>query len=170
MTPKEISEKFAHTLDQFDPISWQPPDSDLTRIREAVAPLLLQIPYDETSTAHNIIGLIQPEAVYVVRYGSTFPKTARVGAYNPSIDDNAIAVVRAHTEAAQKAKRTYRATYETVRQKMAQFVIAVVADTWIREFQDTETIYTKVAPKDLLSHLQLRCTGRHALDLLALHN
>ena len=25
-------------------------------------------------------------------------------------------------------------------------------------------------PKDLLSHLQAGCTGRHALDLLALHN
>ena len=31
-------------------------------------------------------------------------------------------------------------------------------------------IYTKVSPKDLLSHLQLGCTGQHALNLLALHN
>ena len=30
--------------------------------------------------------------------------------------------------------------------------------------------YTDVAPKALLAHLQVRFPGRHALDLLALHN
>ena len=29
---------------------------------------------------------------------------------------------------------------------------------------------TEVAPKDILSLLQVGCNGRHALDLLALHN
>ena len=53
---------------------------------------------------------------------------------------------------------------------MTQFVLAVVADTWVRELQDPEAIYTEVPPKDLLSHIQAGCTGRHALDLLALHN
>ena len=33
-----------------------------------------------------------------------------------------------------------------------------------------EKIYTDVAPNDLLSHLQVGCTIRHALDLLVLHN
>ena len=45
MTPEEIVAKFAHYLDQFEPIAGQPSDSDLIRIREVVAPLLLQIPY-----------------------------------------------------------------------------------------------------------------------------
>ena len=60
--------------------------------------------------------------------------------------------------------------YETARQETAQFVLAVVADTWVRELWDTETIYTQDTPKYLLSHLQAECTGRRALDLLALHN
>ena len=30
-------------------------------------------------------------------------------------------------------------------------------------------VYTDVAPKSLLAHLQVGLTGRHALDLLALH-
>ena len=51
-----------------------------------------------------------------------------------------------------------------------QFVLAVVADTWVRELRDPNTIYTEVDPQDLLAHLQAGCTGRHALDLLALHN
>ena len=86
------------------------------------------------------------------------------------IDNDATAVVRACTEAAHKAKRADRATYEIAQQDTTQFVLAVVADTWVRELRDTETIYTKVDPKDLLSHLQAGCTGRHTLDLLALHN
>ena len=34
----------------------------------------------------------------------------------------------------------------------------------------TQTIYSEVSAKDLLAHLQAGCTGRHALDLLELHN
>ena len=49
-------------------------------------------------------------------------------------------------------------------------MLAVVADTWVRELRDPETIYTEVDPRDLLAHLQAGCTGRHALDLLALLN
>ena len=105
--------KFAHSLEQFEPIAGQPSDSDLTRIREVIAPLLLQIPYDKTGVLHNPIGLFRPEAAYIMRYGLVFPKPARVGAYDPSIDDNATAVVCARTEASRKAKRTNRSTYET---------------------------------------------------------
>ena len=93
MTSEEIMAKFAHSLDNFDPIVGQPSNSDLTRIWEAVAPLLLQIPYDETGAIHNLIGLIRPETAYVARYGAAFPKTARFGAYDPSIENDSTAVV-----------------------------------------------------------------------------
>ena len=69
MTPEEIVEKFATALDNFEPITEQPSDTDLTRLREAVAPLLLQIPYDETGGKHNLIGLIWSKLAYVARYG-----------------------------------------------------------------------------------------------------
>ena len=57
-----------------------------------------------------------------------------------------------------------------MRRETTQFVLAVVADTWVRELRDTDSLYTEVGPKDLFSHLQAGCTGRHALDFLALHN
>ena len=170
MTPEEIVAKFAHSLEQFERIARQPSYNNLTRIREAVAPLLLQIPYDETGAVHNLIGLIRPEAAYIMRYGTEFLKPTRVGSYDASIDDNPMAIVRARTEAAHKAKLTDRATYETARQDTAQFTLAVVDDTWVREIRDSKTMYTDVDPKALLSHLQAGCKGRHALDLLALHN
>ena len=60
-------EKFTHALDQFEPIDGQPSESALTRIREVVSPILLQILYDETGAVHNLIILIRPEATYIAR-------------------------------------------------------------------------------------------------------
>ena len=65
----------------------------------------------------------------------------------------------ARTEAPHKAKRADRSTYETARQETAQFILAIVKDTWVRELRDMENFYTDVAPKALLSHLQVGCTG-----------
>ena len=58
LKPEEIVKKFANSLKQFEAIVGQPSDTDLTRIREVVAPLLLQIPYDETGAVPNLSGLI----------------------------------------------------------------------------------------------------------------
>ena len=69
-----------------------------------------------------------------------------------------------------RARRADHATFETPQQETTQFVLAVVADTWVRELKDTDTIYTKVYPQYLFAHLQEGCTGRHTLNLLALHN
>ena len=170
MTPDDIVENFAHSLEQFKLIAGQPSDTDLTRKREVFAPLLLQILYDETEAVHNLIGLIRPEAAYITSYGAAFLEPMRVVAYFATINDDSMAVVRARTEAAHKAKSANRATYKTARRETAQFILAVVNDTWVRELRNTETIYTDVAPKALIAHLQAGCTGRHSLDLMALHN
>ena len=162
--------KFSHSLDNFEPIVGQPPDSDLTRLQEAVAPLLLQILYGKTGVVHNLIGLIWTDPEYVARYGEAFPKQTRFGASKKIIDDDASAVVRARTELAHKSKRAEYATYEKAWRETTKIVFAVVGDTSVRELRDPKAIYTEVALKDLLSHLQAGCTGRHALDILALHN
>ena len=95
MTPKEIVAKFDNSLEHFEPIDGQPSDIDLMQIWEAVAPFLLQIPYDETGAVHNLIGLIWTEAAYTTRYVAAFLKPTRVGTYDATIDDDATAVVRA---------------------------------------------------------------------------
>ena len=104
------------------------------------------------------------------RSGKAFPKPKRFGAYNIEIDDDATAIVQARQESAHKARRAERATFKTARRETTQFVLAVVTDTWFREIQYPYTIYTEVGPKDLFAHLQVGCTGRHALGLLVLHN
>ena len=75
MTPDEIIAKFSAALDNFKPITNQPSDSELTRLREAIAPLLLHIPYDQTGRTHNLIGIIQAKPAYLKRYGKAFPQT-----------------------------------------------------------------------------------------------
>ena len=170
MTPDDIVSKFLVALGNFEPITDQPSESDLTRLREVIAPLLLQIPYDETGGVHNLIGIVRAKPAYLNCYGEAFPEPTRVRAYDLDINDDATAVVRARLEAAHKARRADRATYDTARQETTQFVLAVVTDTGVRELRDPETIYTEVDPQDLLAHLQAGCTGLHALDLLALHN
>ena len=170
MTPEEILAKFVTALDNFEPITGQPSDTDLTRLREAIALLLLQIPYDKTGGKHNLIGLILSKLAYVARYGKAFPNPKRVGAYNLDIENNTTAVVCARREASHRTRRADRATFETARQETTQFVIAVVADTWVQEIRYPNTIYTEVGPEYLFAHLQAGCTGQHALDLLALNN
>ena len=44
--------------------------ADLTWIREVVAPLLLQIPYDKTGGTQNLIGIIWPVTAYTTQYGA----------------------------------------------------------------------------------------------------
>ena len=82
MTPDEIASKNLVALDNFEPIMDQLWDSDLTRLREAIAPLLLQIPYDETGGVHNLIGIVWAKPDYLKRYGEAFPEPTRVGAYD----------------------------------------------------------------------------------------
>ena len=99
MTPDEIVSKFSVALDNFEPITDQPSDSDLTRLREAISPLLLQIPYDEMGGVHNLIGIVRAKPAYLKRCGEAFPIPTRVGAYDLAIDNDATSVVRARLEA-----------------------------------------------------------------------
>ena len=132
MTPDEIFAKFLAELDNFDPIINQPSESDLKGLREAIAPLILQIPYDETGGSHNLVRIIWAKPTYLKRDSEAFPEPMRVGAYDLEIDDDAKAVIRARLEAAHKARRADRANFDTARWEKTQFVLAVVADTWVR--------------------------------------
>ena len=132
MTTEEIVSKFANALKKFDPIDRQPSDTDLMRIREVVAPLLLQIPYDKTGGTHNLIGFVRLVAAYTTRYGAEFVEPTRMGSYEATINDDTTAVVYACTEAVIKSKRANRSAYKTARRETAQFIIAVAEDTWLR--------------------------------------
>ena len=101
MTPEAIVTKFANVLEKFEPIDVQLYNTGITRIREVVAPLLLQILYDEMGGTHNLIGLVWPVSVYTTRYVVAFVEPTLVGAYDVMIDRDATAVVCARTESSK---------------------------------------------------------------------
>ena len=170
MTLEEIVAKFAHSLDNFDTNDGQPSDPDLTRLREAVAPLLLQIPYDETGAVHNLIGRIRQEAAYIACYSEAFPKPTRVGAYDTNIDNGATAVVRARSEAAHKAKRANCATYETARRRQHNSCSTSSPTPGFANCETPSRSTPRFPPMTSFTPLQAGFTGRHYLNLLALHN
>ena len=86
MTPEYIVAKFATELNNVESITEQPLDTNLTRLWEAVVPLLLQILHDKTGGKHNFIGFIRSKLAYDASYGDAFPETKRVGAYNLEIN------------------------------------------------------------------------------------
>jgi hypothetical protein len=170
MSPEEIVAKFVEAADLFEPIQGQPSDVDITLIREVLTPILLQIPYDEAEAQDNLIGIILGDVKYTAKYGQAFSPPQRVGAYDNSLADDAKPVVRAKGEARWRAKRLDRNTFETARRETTSFILKAVEDTWVRELKDPETFYTDVSPRDLIDHLQAQCTGRHAIDILALQD
>ena len=111
-------------------------------------------PVQRKRAVHNLIGPIRPEVAYVTRYGKAFPELIIVGAYDKNINNDATDVVSARSEAAHKSKRADCATYATAVREMTQFVLTVVANTWVRELRDSDSLYTEVYPKDLFAHLQ----------------
>ena len=69
-----------------------------------------------------------------------------------------------HTERDKKWsqwKTTYKRDHAKARVKRetTQFVLAFVADTWVRELRDSDSLYNEVGLKELFSHLQAGCTG-----------
>ena len=63
--PEEIHTLFAEAIDAFEPIVCQPKDVDLYRLREAISPILLNIPYDMVNGgAANLVGIIMPDDTY----------------------------------------------------------------------------------------------------------
>ena len=69
MTPEEITTVLKGAAEAFPALgSRQPEDEDIVAIREALVPILLRIPYDNTAVTpiqkHNLSGLIQRKTVY----------------------------------------------------------------------------------------------------------
>jgi hypothetical protein len=97
MKPDEIVTQFAEATLYFDNIIGQPTDSDLVRIFEAMAHILLTIPYlyDEAHGKHSLIGLIYSKAEYMAEYTTEFISPTKPGIYDNSILDDATDGLRA---------------------------------------------------------------------------
>jgi hypothetical protein len=105
-----------------------------------------------------------------LEYKTAFPTPKKPGIYDPTISDTAKDAFRAQKEAIHKAKRQDYAFFEAAEQGTRQFIMTLVADTYIRELKSPKLYYTRVKPKELLNHLQSMCGGLHTFDVLSLQD
>ena len=170
MKSSEIQAAFAALMDTFEPITGQPTDEDMTRLKNAILQQVVPIPFDTESGEHNLMGLILSDFEYQERHENAFPAyLTRPKAY-PEVAKEASLGDRAQIEATHKAKVKDWETIDCARREVRAFIIANVEDTWIREHHDPVTMYSYVSPRTLLNHLWASCTGLHSLDVLALRD
>jgi hypothetical protein len=79
METTEIQAMFVALLDAFEPITGQPTDEDLTRLKLACLSALVPIPFDRELGKHNLMGLLLSDNEYKERNinGVMFPSYDR---------------------------------------------------------------------------------------------
>ena len=120
MAPEEITALFATAAAAFPTITGQPTDDNLTALRDVLYPLLLDIPYDMNGP-DNLIGIIEPVALYMATWGQAFVPPARPPAY-PVIADDASAVVRARSEALHARLVTDYESWDAAERAVSKFI------------------------------------------------
>jgi hypothetical protein len=168
MKPEDVPILFAELASTFEPISGQPSDSDIVKITEVISEALYQIPYDDKTGVHNLVGLIQDKASYLADYKALFPAQKKPGIYDTSITELTKDSIRAMKEAVNKAKRQDHQFFVETERGVRNFIHAVVSETYIRDLRHSKFFYSNVKPRDMLAHLQSTCGGLHALNVLAL--
>ena len=172
MKTTEIQASFVALLDNFEPITGQPTDEDLTRLNLACLSAIVPIPFDRELGQHNLMGLLLSDADYTQRNskGVVFPTYNRPPIYDTTIAKDASFGDRAQKEAIHKARIEDWKTFDCAQREVRNFIISAVEDTWIRELQDPITGYSHQAPRGILEHLWASCSGLSHLDTLALRD
>ena len=170
MKPDEIITQFAEATLSFDAVLGQPTDLYVVRMFEAIAHILLTVPYDDTNEVHSLIGLIYSKAEYMAEFTDEFPRPSKPGIYDTNIKNNATEGLRAMKEAVHKEVRSDYGLFEAAERGARQFILEVVEDTYIRDLKHSRFFYTRVTPIEFLNHLQSTCGCLHAIDLLALQS
>lgn len=174
MSPEEITAAFATAATVFTPIVGQPNDDDLTRLRDTIYPLLLDIPYDDEPPVagvfrHNLIGLIEPTLSYAARWHEAFPRPDQPAAY-PTIADDASPVVRARSEAKHaRLVRDYK-SYDAAERAVSKFIRDAIEEVWYKDLKDVHSFYTHVTAKELIDHLDDNCGGLHSSEVVHLQS
>ena len=120
MKTTEIQATFVALLDTFEPITGQPTDEDLTRLKFACLSALVPIPFDRELGEHNLMGLLLSDDEYKIRNtnGVIFPSYDRPAIYDKTIATDASFGVRAKAEAIHKAKIEDWKTYDCARREV----------------------------------------------------
>ena len=146
MKTTEIQAAVVALLYNFEPISNQPTDKDLTRLHIASFSVIMPIPFDWELGKHSLMGLMLNDDEYKARHdGHVFPSYRKSPAiYNDTIADTALAGVWAKTEAIHQAKLEDWKIFDCAQRKLRNSILSCLNDTWIRELRDLITGYAHV--------------------------
>ena len=147
MKPEDVPLLFAEMASTFEPILGQPSESDIVKITEVLSEALYQIPFHDEKVVHNLVGLIQDKVSYLADYKEAFPLLKKTEIYDTTITDSTKDSIRAQKEAIHKAKRQDFKFFAEAERGVRNFIIAVLADTYIRDLRSAKYFYTKGKPK-----------------------
>ena len=163
---------FATASNEFTPIVGKPTDDDIFNITKVLYPLLHNLKYDEFIVAgainHNLVGLLQLTAIYTAARGAAFARPANPGPYDLTIPDAATSVVRNRMEAAHRVLVDDFNTFESAEDGIKAFIMANVAETWIKPLRDPTSYYNNVTGYTMLEYLRTNSGGLHDVDLATL--
>ena len=172
MSPEELSMLLEAAREDFEVKNGQPTDAYLFKIRSVIASILLLAPYDEEHGNHNLVGLVWSTRKYKATHqgNMAFHISTRPAIYDPTItDDDKPAVVRKKYITWKARVNDYK-LYDKAKLKARALILHAVDETWVLELKDEETLFTQVAPRQLMDHLQSIYGGPHAIEVLALQN
>jgi hypothetical protein len=169
MTPKAITLLFREVRKAFPPLEGMPLDNNLTTIRETLLPILMGIPYNQLGGVHSLTAILtEPERYAADHGGSAFVQPIQLPLYDKNIANDALTVVQVRGEAAHCARLNDYASYKVAERGAANFLLAMVDETWYADLKDADTFYTKVLTINLMAFLNANSGGLHADDMLTL--
>ena len=168
----DIIAKSEAAFKAFETTNEPPTNLYVTQIYDTIAKIFYPIRYDSVGARHNLMGLIDEDAVYATEYGESSPRPDRPGIYATDIDTTKDTSLDSQKkEADHKANIADREIYDGAESEANRFIVRVVADVWISPLsKSSPTFYAKRKTKELLDQLQVVCIGHHAIDLLALQD
>ena len=116
------------------------------------------------------MSVILTTAEYKSKCGVSFPTPKSPVIYYATITKDTIPFERSKKEITWKVTRADYDVYNTAIRCTRNFIIALVEDTWIREFRDPISRYNDDAPRAIMLHLTTTCVRTHAIDVLTLQN
>lgn len=170
MSPEEIATAFAEAAEDFPACVGRPDIAYVQDLREKIATVLVEIPFDLTSGEDNLIALVISDQEYQTTFNRSFVVPPKVGVYDKSLADGTVGVAKSRAEATHEAKRTDRATFDAAVRGARKFIIDKVEDTWIRTLRDATFAYSRVPCRRLLAALETNAPGTHAPDRIKLIN
>ena len=152
MKPGEIVTQFAEAILSFDNIIGQPTDSDIVRLFETMAHILLTIPYDEAHAKDSLIGLIYSKAEYMAEFTLEFIHPTKPWIYDTTIPNDTTDGLRAMKEAVHKLVRSNYGLYEAAEQGAHQLILEVVEDTYIHDLKHSRFFFSCLVDAIIVAH------------------